>query len=66
MRRKDPQKDTGLLSLRAAVILFLATLVAVVAGFLTYQDRHSLAAALLGAGAAWAGSVAVLERLIGP
>jgi len=65
MARKTTRKETALLSLRAAVILFLATLIGITAGVLTYHDQSSLAAALLAAGAAWGGSIAVFEKLIG-
>jgi hypothetical protein len=66
MGKNNTQKDTALLSVRAAVILLLATLVGVVAGILTYHDQGSLTAALLAAGAAWGGSIVVFQQLIGP
>ncbi len=65
MAPKDRQQETALLSLRATVILLLATLIGIVAGLLTYWDQHSLAAALLAGGAAWGGSLALLQTLIG-
>ncbi len=65
MAPKDRQQETALLSLRATVILLLATLIGIVAGLLTYWDQNSLAAALLAGGAAWGGSLALLQTLIG-
>lgn len=59
-----PQEGNGLLSLRAAVILALATIIAVAAGILTYLVEDSLPAAVLCGGATWGGSVALLAQLI--
>ncbi|WP_208983689.1 hypothetical protein [Geodermatophilus obscurus] len=47
------------------MILFLATLIGGLAGILTYWDQHSLAASVLAGGAAWGGSVALFQKLIG-
>jgi hypothetical protein len=65
MAARKQQSDTALLSLRSAVILFLATLIGVLTGIITYWEQHSLAASLIAGGAAWGGSIAVLEKLIG-
>lgn len=65
-RAHNFSEDSGpLLSLRAAVILLLATLVGAVAGTLTYWDQHSIAKALLAAGVAWGGSVALFMKIFG-
>jgi|tagenome__1003787_1003787.scaffolds.fasta_scaffold18322462_1 hypothetical protein len=65
MAARGKQRDTALLSLRAAVILLLATVVGGLAGLLTYYDDGSLAASLLAGGVAWGGSVALFQKLIG-
>jgi hypothetical protein len=59
-------KDTPLLTLRATIILLLATLLAGVAGVLKYLDHGTVAASALAAGATWAGAVVLLKQLIGP
>jgi hypothetical protein len=56
--------DTKLLSIRTAVILALALLVAIGAGILTYLQDRALASAALVAAAAWAASVTFFNALI--
>ncbi|MGY1777733.1 hypothetical protein ACI8AV_17880 [Geodermatophilus sp. SYSU D00804] len=62
---EERREDTGLLPLRVAVILILATCLGAAAGVLTYLEARSLPAALLAAGAAWGGAFTVLLKLIG-
>ncbi len=64
MPSRRTSEDRALLSLRAALILSLATIVAVVAGLLTYLAEASVPTAVLCGGAAWAGSVTLLGRVI--
>ena len=53
-----------LLTLRAALILGLALIFGVVAGALTYWATHSAPGAFLGAGAATAGAIGLLNQII--
>ena len=67
MRGSSPSDGTerrGLLSLRAALILSLATIIAVTAGWLTYLTSAGVPAAIICGGTAWAGAVTLLTQLI--
>jgi hypothetical protein len=64
MARHRPHGDDALISVRAALILGLATLAAMTAGVLSYLDDQSMPAALLVAGGAWLATTGLFTRLI--
>ncbi len=59
-----PPEDP-LLTVRATLVLLLATLIGVAAGALTFVTSHSLASAVLTGGAAAGGVLALAPKLIG-
>jgi hypothetical protein len=59
------QGPEPLISFRAAVTLFFASVVGGVAGVLTYLAGDSLPAAVLAAGAAFGASAAAFHNLVG-
>lgn len=61
----DPaERKRALLSLRSAYVLTMALLIALAAGGLLYAAHHSIALAVLGAGAAFAAAVTFLHWVI--
>jgi hypothetical protein len=65
-RAKVGNGPEPLLSLRSAVILGASVIVAIAAGVLAYLASHSPPGAFLAAGSACAGSLTILNTLIGP
>ena len=59
------QADTKLISTRSALIMALALLAAVGSGVLTYLADHSVPAAIMTGGGAWAASVVFFNAIIG-
>jgi hypothetical protein len=61
--RDDP--PGSLISTRTALILLLAVLVGLAAGALTFTVAHSIAAAVLAGGAAFASTIRLFHTIIG-
>lgn len=60
----QPSNRDGLLTLRAALILALATVVALIATALTWVHSGSWATAALAGGGAWAAAVFLFDFMI--
>lgn len=65
MPRANPSKK-GLLTLRAAVVLFCALIIGAATGALTYLGTKEPSNAVLAGGAAFAGAVIWLDTIIAP
>ena len=63
MPRANPTKK-GLLTVRAAVVLFCALIIGATTGALTYLGTNEPTKAILAGGAAFAGAVIWLDKII--
>jgi hypothetical protein len=54
-----------LLGVRATLILLMATLIALAGGFLEFRVAHSVAGAIITGALAWAGAIALFNKIIG-
>lgn len=65
MKPGDPEEHRhALLSLRSAFVLSLALIIAICAGVLLFYAHHSVPVAVLGAGAAFAGAVTLVNGVV--
>ncbi|WP_326823112.1 hypothetical protein [Streptosporangium sp. NBC_01756] len=62
--RRPVQSTPTLLTIRSALVLGLSLIFGTAAGVLTYSVTGSVAGAILGAGAATAGTIGLLNQII--
>lgn len=62
--RRPVQSTPPLLTIRSALVLGLSLIFGTVAGVLTYSATSSVPGAILGAGAATAGAIGLLNQII--
>jgi hypothetical protein len=60
----DPNQDDNLIGVRTALILVIATCIAVGVGVLSHIAGAAIEASILTAGAAWAGAIALLHEVL--